>query len=144
MIVLRPAEALLQVETFPHEPLQAGFVEDVVGEFFVGEHGESGALGSRDEFRSFFNSKVRVLTDDRHHHVDHHLEAADLLRFLQSFIWLRIFHCGKGPSPTPLSTLQVAAHSRHIKLDSRAVPTVGIHSARFKSAGQSTIVAALW
>jgi len=30
---------LLQAETFVHQALEARFVEDVVGEFFVGEHG---------------------------------------------------------------------------------------------------------
>jgi len=36
---------LLQAEAFAHEALEAGFVEEVVGEFFVGEHGGSGAGG---------------------------------------------------------------------------------------------------
>lgn len=111
-------KVLLQVKPFPHEPLQAGFVEDVVGEFFVGKHGESGALGSGHQFRSFFDGKIRVLADDRHHHVDHHLQAADLLPFLQSLVWLRIFHHGKGP-----------AHSRYKQLKR---PLAGSHfSVRF-------------
>ena len=41
---------LLQMKSFPHEPLQPGFVEDVVGEFFVREHGEGGAFGPRRQF----------------------------------------------------------------------------------------------
>jgi hypothetical protein len=31
--------ALLQPEPFLHQPLQAGLVQEIVGEFFVGEHG---------------------------------------------------------------------------------------------------------
>jgi hypothetical protein len=42
--------ALLQPEAFLHQPLQAGFVEQIEGEFFVGEHGEGGAFGSGGEF----------------------------------------------------------------------------------------------
>ena len=41
---------LLQMESFPHEPLQPRLVEDVVGEFFVREHGEGGAFGPRRQF----------------------------------------------------------------------------------------------
>ena len=41
---------LLQAEAFAHQALQAGFVEQVVGKFFVGEHGEGGALGSGSQF----------------------------------------------------------------------------------------------
>ncbi len=40
---------LLQAEAFAHQALQAGFVEKIVGEFFVGEHGEGGALGAGGE-----------------------------------------------------------------------------------------------
>ena len=36
---------LLQMESFPHKPLQPWLVEDVVGEFFVGKHGEGSAFG---------------------------------------------------------------------------------------------------
>jgi hypothetical protein len=81
---------LLQMESFPHEPLQAGFVDNVVGEFLVGEHSEGGALGPGHQFRGFFNSEIWVLADDRHHHVDHHLQATDLLRLLQAFVGLGI------------------------------------------------------
>jgi hypothetical protein len=40
---------LLQVKPLPHQPLQPGFVDDVVSELFVGEHGECGAPGSRHQ-----------------------------------------------------------------------------------------------
>jgi len=76
------AIALLQPEAFLHQPLQAGFVEEVVGEFFVGEHGEGGALGSGGQFGGFFDGEVGVLADDRHHHADHQLQAADFAGFL--------------------------------------------------------------
>ena len=51
----RTAEAtgdvrLLQSEAFAHQALEAGFIEQVVGEFFVGEHGEGGALGAGCQF----------------------------------------------------------------------------------------------
>ena len=36
----------LQMKSFSHQSLQARFVEDVVGELLVGEHGQGGALGS--------------------------------------------------------------------------------------------------
>jgi hypothetical protein len=39
------SERLLQVVALPHEPLQAGLVDDVVGEFLIGEHGQGGAFG---------------------------------------------------------------------------------------------------
>jgi hypothetical protein len=35
---------LLQVEPFPHQPLQARLVEKIVGKLFIGEHGQSGAF----------------------------------------------------------------------------------------------------
>jgi len=40
---------LLQAEAFAHQALEAGFVEQIVGEFLVGEHGEGGALGAGGE-----------------------------------------------------------------------------------------------
>ena len=43
-------DALLQPESFLHQPLQAGLVEQIVGEFFVGEHSEGGAFGSGGQF----------------------------------------------------------------------------------------------
>jgi len=81
----------LQMESFPHQPLQPGFVEDVVGEFFIGEHGERGAFGSRDQLRRLFNCEVRVLADHGHHHADNDLQAADLYCFLLDFTALRVF-----------------------------------------------------
>jgi hypothetical protein len=41
---------LLQAEALAHQALQAGFVEEVVGQLFVRKHGEGGALGSGVEF----------------------------------------------------------------------------------------------
>jgi hypothetical protein len=35
----RTRNFLLQAVAFPHEALEAGFVEEIVGQFFVGEHG---------------------------------------------------------------------------------------------------------
>lgn len=81
---------LLQMESFAHQALQAGFIDNVVSEFFVGKHGEGGTFGSGHQFRSFFDREARVLADDRHHHVDHHLETADFLRLLKSFVGLGI------------------------------------------------------
>jgi hypothetical protein len=37
---------LLQAKALVHEPLQAGFVEDVEGELLVREHGQGGAAGA--------------------------------------------------------------------------------------------------
>jgi len=42
--------ALLQPEPFLHEPLQTRFVEQVVSQLFVGEHGEGGAFGAGGQF----------------------------------------------------------------------------------------------
>jgi hypothetical protein len=36
---------LLQSESFVHQALQSRFVEDIVGKFLVGKHGEGGSLG---------------------------------------------------------------------------------------------------
>jgi len=67
-------------------------LEDVIGEFFIREHGQRGALSSGNQLRGFLDSKVRVLADDGHDHADHDLQAADLLRLLLNFIpGLRIF-----------------------------------------------------
>ena len=38
-VPLQSAVKLLQPEALPHEPLQAGLVDNVVGQFLVGEHG---------------------------------------------------------------------------------------------------------
>jgi len=71
-----PDRQLLQAEALAHEALQAGFVEKVVGEFFVGEHGEGGALGAGGEFGGFFDGEAGVLADDGRDHADHQLQAA--------------------------------------------------------------------
>jgi len=36
----------LQVEALPHQALEAGFVEKIVGQLFVGKHGKCGAFGA--------------------------------------------------------------------------------------------------
>ena len=41
-----PWQVLLKMKSLPHQSLQAGAIENVVGEFFVGEHGEGRALGA--------------------------------------------------------------------------------------------------
>lgn len=83
------------MEPLVHQPLQARFVEDVIGEFFIREHRQSGPFGSCNEFRGFFNGEVRVLADNRHYHADHDLQTAYLLRFLVPLIAWHIF---QGPS----------------------------------------------
>jgi len=77
-----PGTSLLQAEAFGHEALEAGFVEKVIGEFFVGEHGEGGTLCAGGEFGSFFDGKAGVLADDRGDHAHHDLEAADSARLV--------------------------------------------------------------
>jgi hypothetical protein len=72
----------LQAEAFAYQALEAGFVEQVVGKFFVGEHGEGGALGASGEFGSFFDGEAGVLTDDGGDHADHDLQAADEAGFV--------------------------------------------------------------
>jgi hypothetical protein len=67
---------------FAHEALQAGLVEDVEGEFLVGEHGKGGAAAVGDHFGRFVDGQVGVLADDRHHHVHHELKAANLAPLL--------------------------------------------------------------
>jgi len=61
------------MEPLVHQSLQSRLVEYVVGEFFIGKHGEGGALGSGAKFGGFLDSEIRVLADDRHHHVDDNL-----------------------------------------------------------------------
>ena len=73
---------LLKPEAFAHEALEAGFVEQVVGEFFVGEHGEGGAFGAGSEFGGFFDGKAGVLADDGGDHAHHHLQATDQTGFV--------------------------------------------------------------
>jgi hypothetical protein len=70
-------KALLKPESFSHQPLQAGLVEEIEGEFFFGEHGEGCALGSGGEFGGFFHGKARVLADHRQDHAHHQLQATD-------------------------------------------------------------------
>jgi hypothetical protein len=54
---------LLQAEAFSHQPLQAWFVEQIVGQFFVGKHGEGGALGAGGKLGGFFYGEAGVLAD---------------------------------------------------------------------------------
>jgi hypothetical protein len=76
---------LLQAEALGHQALQAGFIEQVVGEFFVGEHGEGGAFGASGELGCFFDGDAGVLADDGGDHADHDLQAADSAGFVVSF-----------------------------------------------------------
>ena len=73
---------LLQPEALAHQALEAGFVEQVVGEFFVGEHGESGALRSGNEFGGFFDCEALILANHGGDHADHDLQAADQAGFV--------------------------------------------------------------
>ena len=82
----------MQAEAFAHEALQAGFVEEIVGEFFVGKHGEGGALGAGGEFRGLFHGKAGILADDGRDHADHQLETADSSGFVLGRILI-----GLGP-----------------------------------------------
>src|SRR5580698_3417129 len=79
------SRASLQAETFVHQPLQAWFVQNVVSKFFVGEHCQRGSLGTGHQFGSFFDGEVWILTNHRHHHADHDLQASDISRLLLSF-----------------------------------------------------------
>src|SRR5581483_4336421 len=45
----RSPGALLNVESLPEYTLQAWFVDEVIGQLFVGEHCERGALGVGDQ-----------------------------------------------------------------------------------------------
>ena len=80
--LLRMTMPLLQAEAFAHQALEAGFVEQVVGEFFVGEHGEGGAFGAGGEFGGFFDGEAGVLADHGGDHADHDLQAADQAGFV--------------------------------------------------------------
>ena len=75
------AARLLQAEAFADQALEAGFVEDVESQLFVGEHGQGSALGVSDEFGGFLVGQVRILSDDRRDHAHHELEAADFAGF---------------------------------------------------------------
>jgi len=44
-----------------------------------------------NHLRSFFDGQVWVLANDRHHHADHQLQAANFRGFLLAFRWLAIF-----------------------------------------------------
>ena len=89
-----PGTSLLQAEAFGHEALEAGFIEEVVGKFFVGEHGEGGTLCAGGEFGSFFDGKAGVLADDRGDHAHHDLETADSAGFILGFLSLGILILG--------------------------------------------------
>ena len=69
-------------------PLQPRLVEDVVGELLVGEHGQRGAFGVGHQFGGLLHGKLLVLADDRHYHVHHHLQAAQLAAFFCLFLLL--------------------------------------------------------
>jgi hypothetical protein len=73
----RSLKTLLEPESFSHQPLQAGLIEEIEGEFFFGEHGEGGALGSGGEFGGFLHGKARILADHRQDHAHHQLQATD-------------------------------------------------------------------
>lgn len=45
-----PHDLLLQPESFPHQALQTGFIENIESEFLVGKHSKRGLLGSGGEF----------------------------------------------------------------------------------------------
>jgi hypothetical protein len=77
---------LLQAKTFAHQALQAGFVEEIVGELLVGEHGEGGALGSGGEFGGLFDGEAGILADDGRDHAHHDLKAADSAGFVLGFM----------------------------------------------------------
>src|SRR5208282_1070227 len=74
-------QTLVQPEAFCHQALQARLVEQVVGQFLVGEHGQGGAFGSGSQFGGSFDGEARILADHRHHHADHQLQAADFAGF---------------------------------------------------------------
>jgi hypothetical protein len=82
---------LLQMKSFAHQSLESRLVKNVVGQFFVREHGQRGAFGASDHFRRLFNREIRVLPDHRHYHVHHNLQAPDFSRFLLHFVQLRVF-----------------------------------------------------
>jgi hypothetical protein len=50
VIVIVPRLQLLQPVAFIHQPLQAGFVEDIKRQLLAGEHGESGTASARRKF----------------------------------------------------------------------------------------------
>jgi len=90
-----PGTSLLQAEAFGHEALEAGFIEEVVGKFFVGEHGEGGTLCAGGEFGGFFDGKAGVLADDGGDHAHHDLETADSAGFVLGILSLGFIDCQK-------------------------------------------------
>jgi hypothetical protein len=74
--------ALLQAEALVHQALQTGFVEYVIGEFLVREHGQRRAFRTRSQLGGFFYGEVGILADHRHDHADHDLQTAYLTGFL--------------------------------------------------------------
>jgi hypothetical protein len=83
---------LLQPEAFIDQPLKARAIENIVGEFFVWKHAESGAASICGHLRRLFQRQVGILADHRHHHAHHYLQApqsAGLLHALVVFsTWL--------------------------------------------------------
>ena len=77
--------ASLDPEAFPHDALQAGLVKQIVGQFFIGEHGEGGALGAGSEFGGLFYGKAGILADDGTYHAHHDLKAAEAAGFIFFF-----------------------------------------------------------
>jgi len=82
------SKLLLQPKPFIDQPLQARPVENVVSEFFVGEHGESGAAGIGGHLGRFFQGQIGILAKHRHDHTHHYLQAAQSSGFLGVLIVL--------------------------------------------------------
>jgi hypothetical protein len=78
-------DELLDPEPLFHQALQPRFVENIEGEFFVGKHSQRCSFRASDQFGSFFHRQVGILSEDRRHHADHHLQASDLFSFLLFF-----------------------------------------------------------
>src|SRR3954451_12778531 len=76
---------LLQPEPLPNQSLQSRFIEQIVGEFLVREHSQGGPFRSSCEFCGLLDGQIGVLSDDRHDHADHDLQAADFLGLLLAF-----------------------------------------------------------
>jgi hypothetical protein len=104
-----------------HESLQAGLIENIVGQFFVGKHGQRSAFRASHELRGLFDRQIGVLADDRHHHAYHDLQATDLVCFLVAFIAGHIFQGASFPHPAPLWTGTA-------RLDVPQVGGVALHS----------------
>ncbi len=73
---------LLNAIALAHEPLQPRLVDDVVSQFFIGKHGQRGLFAVGYQLRGLVYRKAPVLADHRHHHVHHHLQAADFALLL--------------------------------------------------------------